>query len=94
MDKGGVDHTVSPGRATAETVEIFKVAMQHLGARGGEGFSADIRAGKAENLMSGRKQLPDNGGADKTGRTGDKDTHGEISRCLLTGADMIHLISY
>ena len=69
----------APARAAAQAFQIFKRAAMHLGARGGERFRARVRAGKAEHLMARGDQFLDNGRADESRRTGNKDTHDESS---------------
>jgi hypothetical protein len=54
----------------------------NIGPRRGEGRGGRIRAREAKNLMTRGDQLSDDGGADKTGGAGDKDTHGEILHVL------------
>jgi hypothetical protein len=70
-----VDHPVRVGHAGAQAVGIVQAAAVDLGADRGERFGGSVRAGEAEDLMSGVEKLRDDGRADPSGCSGDEDAH-------------------
>ena len=66
-------------RALAQAVEIFKGAAMHLGAQSFQRLGIGVGAGQAEHLMPVRDQFLGGGGADKSGRAGDENTHAQHS---------------
>jgi hypothetical protein len=51
-----------------------------LGPGGGKGCGRAIRPRESENPVAGADQLADDGGADKSCRSGEEDTHDEAFR--------------
>ena len=80
MVEGGVDHAVRGGSAAAQALEIFERAAVDFGASRGKRRGARVRAGKAENLCPAATSSRDDGGADESGRAGNKNTHEQILR--------------
>lgn len=52
VKESGVDGAVAGGGSTVQTFEVFKRAAMRLGAGGGQGLGAGIRAREAEDLMT------------------------------------------
>jgi hypothetical protein len=74
--EGRVDHAIGLLGAAPETVHIVERAAMHFRTRRAELSRALVRARQAEHLMAGGNQILDDGGADPTGRSSDKYTHG------------------
>ena len=70
-----VDDPVGRGSARAQAVEVVEVAAVSGGPRGAQDVGRLLRAGKADDVVSGGEQFRDDGRTDVTGRAGDKDTH-------------------
>ena len=75
VNEGSVDHAVRHGRALAQAFEVIKIAAMHLSARGHKRLGAGLRAREAQHLMARVNELWNDGGTDKAGSSGDKDTH-------------------
>ena len=81
-----MDHALRHGRAATQAFQVFEIAAMHLGPGGEEGLGARIRASEAQHLMAGADEFLNNGGADKTCRSGDENTHREYSLLLAVTA--------
>ena len=75
MAEGEVDDAVAFGRCGAQHIKVADIASANLGASGGDGLRGCVGAGEAEDLVIGREQLGDDGGADPARRTGDEYAH-------------------
>ncbi len=75
VNEGRVDHTVRHGRALAQAFEVIKIAAMYLGARGRKRLGAGIRARQAQHLMARVNEFWNDGGTDKAGGAGNKNTH-------------------
>ncbi len=75
VNEGRVDHAVRHGRALAQAFEVIKIATMHLGPRGRKRLGASLRAGEAQHLVARVNEFWNDGGTDKAGSSGDKDTH-------------------
>ncbi len=76
--EGQVDHAVGGGGRLAQAVEVVEVAAVHLGAHGRQGRGPVVRAGQADDLMSGLQQLGHDGRPDVARRAGDENSHDEL----------------
>jgi hypothetical protein len=77
VDEGGVDHSFRGGRSATQAFEVFKITAMDLRTGGNQRLGARIRASKTEHAVSRCDQFFDNGGADESGRAGNKDMHDE-----------------
>ncbi|HEX3368192.1 MAG TPA: hypothetical protein VHS56_01330 [Candidatus Cybelea sp.] len=75
VNESGVDDGLSCTRSPAQTVEVLKRTSLDLGAGDDKRLGSIIRAGETENSMARADQFPDDGGADKAGRSRNEDTH-------------------
>jgi hypothetical protein len=73
-----VNHGIGRRGTAAQTLPVFELAAMYLGAAGRKGLGARIGTGKPQHLMARLDELGNEGGANKPGGTGDKNTH-EIS---------------
>jgi hypothetical protein len=85
VDEGSVDHAVASPGASDEPLQVGQLAAVRLDPASGQHSQARIGACEPEHLMAGGKQFAANGGSDKTGRSGQEDTH-EIPPRPLRGA--------
>ena len=74
-----MDDAVCRRGAAAQAVEVVEGAAVDLGP-GGHRRGGVVRAGQADDLVSGVEELADDGRTDESGRAGDKYTHGDPSR--------------
>src|ERR1700751_560919 len=79
VDKRGVNHAIRGGCSTAQAFQVFKIPSLHLRAGGGKRFGAGIGPRQSEHLMARVDELLNNGGTDKSGGTGDENTHCDFS---------------
>jgi hypothetical protein len=70
-----MNHAVRCSRSASQAVKIIKLAAMHLCAGSGYFCSGCIGASQAEDLVPGLDQFLDNGGADKTGRASNENSH-------------------
>jgi hypothetical protein len=75
MVVGEVDDTVGFGRPGPQAVGIVEVAAVHLSAQRRDGGCGVVRAGQAQDPVSGVDQVGDDRGADPAGGSGDEDAH-------------------
>ena len=54
-------------------------------------FGAFVRAGKPEDRMARNEQFFDYGGTDKSGRSGDKNSHKISSRWRTVAPEFVHI---
>ena len=74
VNEGRVDHAVRQLRALAQAFEVVNIAAMHLGSRGRKRLGAGLRAGEAQHLMARVNKFWNDGGTDKAGSSGHKDS--------------------
>jgi hypothetical protein len=83
--EGAVDDAIRFCRAAAQAFEVVKIAALYLGAGGDERLGARLRPRQSEYLMAGVDEFRNDGGADKAGSAGEKNTHDEFSFASVEG---------
>ena len=86
MIKSTVDHAVRLGHPAAQTFQVFQSASMRFRAGGDERLGSRIRPRQSKDLMTCVDKFRNNGGADKTGSAGEKDTHGGFLHFVNWGA--------
>jgi len=76
VPEGEVDDPVGCFRRGPQAVEVVEVASARRRAGSGYGGHSLVRASQAGDLVPGFEEFGDDGGADVSGRAGDKDVHG------------------
>jgi hypothetical protein len=75
MDERGVNHAIRVGCSTLQTVQVFERTSMRIGPRRDKGRGTLIRPSKAKHPMARFDEFRNDGRADKTCGTCDKNTH-------------------
>jgi hypothetical protein len=70
-----VDDSVGVGRGLHQAIGVVEISAQHFCASGGQLGGRLVRAGQADDGVSGFEKLGDDGGPDMAGRSGDEYAH-------------------
>jgi hypothetical protein len=73
--EAGVDHAIRQGGSPAQAVQVLQVSPVHFGAGGQQGAGTLLGPGKTQHPVPSPDQVRDDGGTEKAGRAGDKNTH-------------------